>query len=87
MKIWVFCIVFLAVAKTALCWTKVRDERMPEELRLVNEGISHGEFVGFFLIPSISVVSDDNHWYFSNQHFLYQTTVSPLVIENCKSQL
>jgi hypothetical protein len=24
---------------------------------------------------------DDTHWYFSNQHFLYKATVSPVTIE------
>ena len=24
---------------------------------------------------------DDSHWYFSNQHFLYKTTVNPISIE------
>lgn len=37
---------------------------MPSELRVANEGVAH----------------DDEHWYFSNQHFLYQTTVNPITI-------
>lgn len=40
-------------------WVEKRDSRMPGELRVVNEGIAH----------------DNEYWYFSNQHFLYQTTV------------
>ena len=45
-------------------WEKVHDERMPGELRVANEGLAH----------------HDNHWYFSNQHFLYQATVQPINI-------
>ena len=48
----------------AATWEKVRDLRMPGELRVVNEGVAH----------------DETHWYFSNQHFLYQTEIEPLNI-------
>lgn len=55
-------VTFLSTKATA--WEKVRDLRMPKELRVVNEGVAH----------------DDSHWYFSNQHFLYQTEIDPLNI-------
>lgn len=29
----------------ASAWTKVHDERLPGELRVVNEGLTHGESV------------------------------------------
>lgn len=57
--------VFIASFIAVNAWEKVRDLRLPGELRIVNEGIAH----------------DDAHWYFSNQHFLYQTTVNPIAIE------
>jgi len=50
---------------SASCWTKVRDERLPGELRVVNEGLAH----------------DDTHWILSNKHFLYRATVGPITIE------
>ena len=53
-----------AAAAAAGTWEKVRDLRMPGELRVVNEGVAH----------------DETHWYFSNQHFLYQTEIEPLNI-------
>jgi len=59
------CAILVVLLASASALTKVRDERIPGELHLVNEGIAH----------------DDSHWYFSNQHFLYQATVSPVTIE------
>jgi hypothetical protein len=55
-------LITLAVGFVDVCkseWVEKRDSRMPGELRFVNEGIAH----------------DDKYYYFSNQHFLYQTTI------------
>ena len=46
------------------CWQKVRDERMPGELRFANEGLSH----------------DDTYWYLTNKHFIYQVNQTPMTI-------
>ena len=54
---------FLCASVTA--WEQVKREiRLPGELRVVNEGITH----------------DDKNWYMSNQHILYKTTVDPIEI-------
>jgi hypothetical protein len=47
-------VVALAIFAVVSGWDKVRDERLPGELRVVNEGIAHGAahwiFLRFFLI-------------------------------------
>jgi hypothetical protein len=49
----------------ASAWTRTRkDVRLPGELRVVNEGLSH----------------DDNYWFMSNQHMLYKTEIDPTTI-------
>lgn len=52
------------LAHSAFAWTQVRDLRLPGELRIANEGLSH----------------DDEYWYISNAHVLFKTTVSPIEI-------
>jgi hypothetical protein len=39
----VVALLALIYPSAVVAWTKVRDERMPEEIRLVNEGIAHGK--------------------------------------------
>jgi hypothetical protein len=60
----IFTAIVTFIMTKVSAWEKVRDLRMPKELRVVNEGVAH----------------DDSHWYFSNQHFLYQTEIEPLNI-------
>jgi len=57
-------LLFFSLLTSVTCWTKVRDERLPGELRFVNEGLAH----------------DDTHWILSNKHFLYKATVGPIQI-------
>jgi len=58
--------VVTALSVLGLChgWTRARDERMPGELRVVNEGLSH----------------DDEYWYMTNKHFIYKVNAKPLTI-------
>jgi hypothetical protein len=78
-------------------WVKLRkDTRLPLELRVVNEGLAHGRDYSecsppqpypmsiYLLLTLISV--DDSHWYLSNQHFLYQTSIDPANITNVNHQ-
>lgn len=55
-----------AILYTSCCvaWEEVRELRIPGELRIVNEGLSH----------------DDQYWYLSNQHVLYKTEQDPMKI-------
>jgi hypothetical protein len=64
--VFVLCyLVFSLVLSSAEAWTRTeKDIRLPGELRIVNEGLSH----------------DHNFWYLSNQHILYKTTVYPMKI-------
>lgn len=55
---------FIALLGSVVAWTETRQLRLPGELRIVNEGLSH----------------DDQYWYLSNQHVLYKTTVDPMKI-------
>lgn len=57
-------VVCLGLIGRVSAWSEARELRLPGELRVVNEGLSH----------------DDQYWYLSNQHFLYKTTVEPMTI-------
>lgn len=57
-------VLFLQSLVLGNCWKKVRDERMPGELRFANEGLSH----------------DDNYWYLTNKHFIYQVNQTPMTM-------
>lgn len=58
-------ILVFATLGSLFAWTRTeKDIRLPGELRVVNEGLSH----------------DDEYWYLSNQHFLYKTTINPMTI-------
>lgn len=60
-----FIFIFQCAALLSLAWQRTsKDIRLPGELRVVNEGLSH----------------DDKYWYLSNQHFLYKTEINPMVI-------
>jgi hypothetical protein len=56
--------VLLAAFLSSHAWREAREIRLPGELRIVNEGLAH----------------DDSHWFLSNQHVLYKTTVAPMEI-------
>jgi hypothetical protein len=43
-------------------WQKKKNIDFPGLMRVVNEGVSH----------------DSTHFYFSNQHLLYKTTIDPI---------
>ncbi len=59
-------LLFLSLfVQSSRAWTRTEKEiRLPGELRVVNEGLSH----------------DDEYWYLSNQHFLYKTRINPMTI-------
>ena len=57
-------ILIFSLFSSVYAWTRVADERMPGELRVANEGLSH----------------DDNYWYLTNKHFIYQVDKQPMKI-------
>ena len=36
---------FVAIVSTASAWRKAKEEKLPGELRVVNEGLAHGLYV------------------------------------------
>jgi hypothetical protein len=62
--LFVLLVLLAVVAHSTSAWKEAKEIRLPLELRIVNEGLAH----------------DDEHWFLSNQHFLFKTTVSPMEI-------
>jgi len=61
---WILLILFAV----AVAWTPSRkEERIPLELRIVNEGLAHDEVT--------------KSWLFSNQHVLYKTSIDPIKVQ------
>ena len=56
--------ILIAVVHLVRSWTRTNDLRIPGELRVANEGLSH----------------DDTYWYMTNQHFIYQVNQNPMTI-------
>lgn len=60
--LWIVIVAVLLTVTTA--WEEVRELRLPGQLRIANEGLSH----------------DDKYWYISNAHVLYKTEIDPMTI-------